>query len=156
MKNETTPADISYDALFARLSDVREPRGLDHAIVQTIYAKETRAAEVRFAFLGTMSVASIAGIVTSSIYISHDVAQSGFEQYLSLILLRQFRPHYLLEAVRALPHRDTPPRRGRDFPFRSRASSSGLPQKRRRMACVSSRKWHNTSYIAIIYLNSIT
>jgi len=84
MKNGTTSADISYDKLFARLSDVSCPADLEQTIVHTIYVKETHAAEVRFAFLGTLSVASVAGLVTSSIYISHDVARSGFEQYLML------------------------------------------------------------------------
>ena len=108
MDTETTHTDAGYNALFARLSEVPAPLNLDHTIVQAIYVRETHAAEVRLACLGGVSLASVAGIVVSSVYVSHVAAQSGFTSYLSLAFsdsstLAVYWKQFALSLMESLP-----------------------------------------------------
>lgn len=98
----------NFDTLFAQLHTVEVPHNLETTILEALVVREKRAAEIRLAFLGTISVASIFGIITSATYVSHAMATSGFISYLSLTfsdssLLLTYWKEFALSLAETLP-----------------------------------------------------
>lgn len=76
----------NYQKLFHGLNKIEAPENLGEKILTRISIEERRKAEWRLAFSVPLAIASSIGVVFAFQYAAQEVAQSGFYQYLSIVL----------------------------------------------------------------------
>ncbi len=78
--------DDNYEKLFRKLDQFEPSEKLHTHIMTRINLEQKRSARMRLIFLGTMAIASFAAMISSFQYAMREFYQSGFYEYLSLLL----------------------------------------------------------------------
>ena len=87
---------------------IEPPLNLEASILRKISVARTRAARIHFAFLSTVSLLSLWGIFQTGISLWKSFSQSGFYDYLSLVMsdgatLTTYWKEFALSLVESLP-----------------------------------------------------
>jgi len=88
--------------------DINPPENLEAQILKKISRERFKTASFRLVSLGTLSLASLFGLVKSGIFLWQSFSETGFYQYASLIfsdgsILKNYWKEFAFSLVESLP-----------------------------------------------------